>query len=291
MIKRLELLIKNVKRNRAQKSFLHELGLPAIAPIPDYMLSSKHYLRQVLSLPETRIHYSDNKIIITIQGIDYYPTTHEEIFILYEIFCNSTYNFVCPWPCIVIDIGMNVGFSSLFFASKAHIEKVIGYEPFEPTYKRALENFQLNPALASKILPINLGIGSRDEKRSFDYSEDWKGNVSITDDPHFRPREGTRVTQEEITIVSADKVFRKIHNDYSNIKILCKMDCEGAEYGIFESLSGFRADQLPDAFMIEWHYKGNQAIIDFLTQRGYLVFPFAHANEGLGMLYATRTQE
>jgi FkbM family methyltransferase len=289
MIKRLELLISKVKRYRAQKRFLDEFGsLSFIDPIPDFVLKSKHYLRQLLLTPETKIHYSDHKLVITIQGIDYYPTTYEEIFILYEIFCNGIYNFVSPGPCLVLDIGMNVGFSSLFFASKDDVEKVIGYEPFMPTYKRALENLQLNPALASKICPVNLGIGIRDEKKSFDYSEEWKGNVSITNDPHFRPRAGTRVLQEEVTIVSADKIFKKIHDDYSNVRILCKMDCEGAEYEIFQSLSGLRGDQLPDAFMIEWHYRGDQEIADFLTQRGYFVFSFPHSEEGLGMVYAIR---
>jgi FkbM family methyltransferase len=290
MNNRAKLLIGTVKKRRAEKMFLRELGLPDVDPIPDFLLRAKYYLQKLLTLPNAKIQYSDCKLTITIQGIDYYPTTFEEVFILYEIFCDGIYNFVCPWPTMVIDIGMNVGFSSLFFASNANVEKVIGYEPFQPTYKRALENFQMNPALSAKILPLNLGIGIRDYKGSFDYSEEWKGNVSITGDPHFRPREGTRVTQEEITIVSADKLFKKIQDDYSGIRKLCKMDCEGAEYDIFQSLSGLGSDQLPDAFMIEWHFKGNQGIVDFLTARGYLVFSFAHADEGLGMLYATRTQ-
>src|SRR6185369_17215134 len=122
MIKSLELLISKVKRYRAQKRFLDEFReLAMIDPIPDFLLSSKHYLRPLLSLPETKIHYSDRKITITIQEINYYPTTYEEIFILFEIFCNGIYNFIPPGPCIVLDIGMNVGFSSLFFASKDNI--------------------------------------------------------------------------------------------------------------------------------------------------------------------------
>jgi FkbM family methyltransferase len=268
--------------------FLHELGSPDIDALPDFFLKSKDHLRHLISLPGSSIRSVDGKTIITLLGIDCYPTNKEEIFILHEIFWSGIYNFLSSRPCIIIDIGMNVGFSSLFFASKTSVAKVIGYEPFLPTYQRALENFQLNPTLYQKIVPVNLGIGTRDERKSFAYCEDRKGSVSITDDPHFRPREGMRVTQEEITIMAADKLFRKIRSDYSGLQIVCKMDCEGAEYDIFQGLSEFGGDQLPHAFMIEWHYKGNQTIVDFLTRRNYEVFSLTHDNQDLGMIYAVK---
>jgi FkbM family methyltransferase len=59
---------------------------------------------------------------------------------------------------IVIDIGANLGDSSLFFAKKGF--KVIGFEPLNKVYEIALENIKLNN-LEGKITLVNKGVGAK----------------------------------------------------------------------------------------------------------------------------------
>ena len=65
---------------------------------------------------------------------------------------------------IVIDIGMNVGIASLFFATLPHVEKVYAFEPFKAPYLRAMDNFKLNPALSAKIQAYNFGLSNKFEE-------------------------------------------------------------------------------------------------------------------------------
>ena len=50
--------------------------------------------------------------------------------LLYEQFLTrSSYNFVFDMQIVVIDIGMNVGDTTLFFAANPFVKKVYSYEP------------------------------------------------------------------------------------------------------------------------------------------------------------------
>src|SRR6185312_6672086 len=48
----------------------------------------------------------------------------------------GSYNLIVPTEkkIALIDIGMNVGITSLFYASKPNVEKVFSFEPFVPTF-------------------------------------------------------------------------------------------------------------------------------------------------------------
>lgn len=291
MKNKIKLLINKLVKKKTLENILDELGLPNIYPIPKFMLDSKSYLLKLKSLPSTLFQLNEENIIISIYGINYFISTREEVFILYEIFINGIYNFEFSDPCVVIDIGMNVGFASLFFASKENVEKVISYEPFQPTYKKALRNFQLNPNISKKITPINLGAGLKDEKRIVDYCEEWAGSATITDDLHFHPKAMAKITQEEISIVSANQLFHNISREFSGIKKIYKIDCEGSEYDIFSALASFQKDQLPEVFMVEWHYRGPEDIVKYLSSRGYLSFSLFPNSITIGMIYAFKTEK
>ncbi len=277
-----------LKRNSGKDEIINGLIGSNNKEVPNFISSSLKYLSNLKGIPGTTFKLNGNELLVSIQGINYAISTHEEIFILNEIFVTGAYNFECRGPSIVVDIGMNVGLSSLFFAAKNNILKVIGYEPFRPTYERALSNFELNPSLANKIDTINMGMSNKNVTNTFDYYEDQKGSVSITDDPHFNFKSSIRTRKEEVKIVSADEQFRNIQRNYPNYNLICKIDCEGSEYDIFNSLHNLQRDQLPNVFMVEWHYKGNREIIDFLLSYDYIVFSFPFQSNDLGMIYASK---
>jgi len=277
-------------KHQSNNQVLEQLGFPVKNSIPIYIRNSIRYLRDLHQIPNTKFILNVDNLQILIKELNFTVTTQEEIFILREIFVDGIYNFEFSQPCIVIDIGMNVGFSSLFFAKKNTVHKVFGYEPFKPTYLRALQNIQQNPEISQKIEAINLGISNQNETRTVNYCDSNKGSVTITDDKNFSQKIGSKITREKVSIIAADEVLLKISQEYCDKPIICKIDCEGSEYAIFKSLESFKREQLPDAFMVEWHYKGPQEIINFFSSKNYFINWFGN-DKGIGMLYATKIQD
>jgi hypothetical protein len=71
-------------------------------------------------------------------------------------------------------------------------------------------------------------------------------------------------------------------------EIILKMDCEGSEYDIFESLSS--AKILPDFnfIIVEWHYKDPEKIFTALRDAGFVFMAFDPQSKTAGMIYAFR---
>jgi len=83
---------------------------------------------------------ADENILIKIDNAEFKINDEEELFILTEVFLEGTYNLISPTnkKIALIDIGMNVGVTSLFYASQEKVEKVFSFEPFTPTFNMAL---------------------------------------------------------------------------------------------------------------------------------------------------------
>src|SRR5690606_13837023 len=88
------------------------------------------------------------------------------------------YDIEIPESSIVIDVGFNVGFASLFFAAKKNVSKIYSFEPVRPTFEQGLNNLCLNTRLSTKIEPFNFGLSDCDALAIVDYSYQCKGQVS-----------------------------------------------------------------------------------------------------------------
>lgn len=96
--------------------------------------SSKEYLSE-----------DKDGVISDINGIKIMQRYHTDFLFVSEIFVDNTYYLDLAYDdYVVIDIGMNIGIASLFFAAKKEVVKVYGFEPFEDTYNQAIENFKRN---------------------------------------------------------------------------------------------------------------------------------------------------
>lgn len=172
------------------------------------------------SVPKRYASYKDINFVI--RGND-------EEYIFSEVFINSDYQIESNDDLIVFDIGMNVGIASLYFSTLENVKYIYGFEPFKFTYLCALENFDLNPKLKEKIIPLNYGLGNEDNwvKGCIDYT--YKGNSSVVREV---PWANDQV--ELVEIRKTGSVLNEFINKHKDLKVFIKIDCEGGEIEIFK---------------------------------------------------------
>jgi FkbM family methyltransferase len=223
------------------------------------------------------IQIVDEKLIYTIDGVNLNITTSEEIFIINEIFIDGCYNVTIRESFNVVDIGMNVGFASLFFASNPKVNKVIGFEPFKSTYADAIFNFSLNHQLKSKISTFNFGLSNEDKSVIIPFSSTLKGKNSSNNEDSVG---------ERIELREASLVFDELINEHKGFPIFVKMDCEGAEFQIFESLILKGVPKEVFGLIIEWHEKPPVAIVQTLLANDFKIHQ--NGRERIGLIVAFR---
>jgi FkbM family methyltransferase len=231
--------------------------------IHGFIIDRLDFFLQLANIPESEIILEKDQINFKTGDILLNVITAEEIYILYEIFVRKCYEVITEKDFNVIDVGLNVGFASLFFAQNHQVKRIYAFEPFKPTYEAALANFELNTKYSGKILPHNIGLGSKNEILRVSYNDKFKGKNSSLNI-------GLENT-ELIHIHRADEVIESIFEDNPANRFLIKMDCEGMEFEIFEI---FKNKPLPDqlfGFLIEWHYRDPKPIIDVLITNHFRV--------------------
>jgi FkbM family methyltransferase len=234
------------------------------------------------------VRVSVNGTIASYLGISFYMRSIEDFQIANEVFVFNEYNFQTERDCIAVDVGMNVGLTSLFLANLPTVTEVYSFEPFAAPYRRALENFDLNPRLSPKIKAYNYGFGADDQLLTVYSDENSTIGTSVKGLSAGRP--------EEITIRDASTELRKIINraKHHNLDVVVKIDCEGSEFAIFDRLDKHDLIKEARVFLIEWHKwwsadKTQREIVSCLTKNDFIVFDRTVPTLISGQLYAIRT--
>ncbi|MBV8848830.1 MAG: FkbM family methyltransferase [Methylobacteriaceae bacterium] len=230
---------------------------------------------------------STDGMTITFSGVTFNANCYDDVNFVDELFTKSAYNFLSPHDTCVIDVGMNVGLASLLFAAKPFVTEVHSFEPFEETFTRGLANLRLNPNLAAKIKPTMVGLSDADESAIFRVA-DTRGDSGGQSTQDVAGGIPTRLELRE-----AAAVLRPIVTSARarGLRVVVKVDCEGAEFPLFKSLSRDDLLQEIDALMVEWHRvlpgKDQTELIQPLLDRGFLVFDLTPPS-GNGFFYAAR---
>ncbi|MEP6260722.1 MAG: FkbM family methyltransferase [Gillisia sp.] len=227
-------------------------------------------------------------LLFIINNVKHYVTSSEEIFILNEIYTNDCYMIIGKEKSYnVIDIGMNVGFSALFFSQLPTIKEVFGFEPVPQTYAQALENFSLNPDLAKNIKSFNFGIGNENRKEQFVYNHNFKGSVG-TVEATFKKSNDENNEIVDVEIKDVNNITSEIISERPLEKFILKLDCEGAEFEIIESLSINHHLSKFEIIILEWHIKEPDELISWLLDANFVIHRNMR-NETLGLLYAFKS--
>jgi FkbM family methyltransferase len=187
---------------------------------------------------------------------------------IYQIFWEEQYKMLPVDNAIVIDVGSNIGDSSIYFALHG-AERVIAIDPSPQNYIIAKKNIILNN-LSEKIKVVLAGCASKTCYIAISRSE------NSTLNKHF---DGTQVkVWPEMARNLEPERFPRIKlfslsdllSEYGiNTKTVLKMDCEGCEY---EALISSPPDILKrfSHILIEYHH-GYLDIRDKLLSCGFKI--------------------
>ena len=269
-------------------ALLNEVRFPEATAMPDpaFFLEIEPTLRYLFENGAT-VKAIDDDIIVTIDNISFYVREHDDLNFIHEIFFRKIYNFLLHDDCCVIDIGMNIGLVSLMFASKPVVKQVHSFEPFNGTYARALANLRLNPEFAHKIVANNFGLTDKDEDKVVLVPEGMEsGSFSTYESPSGKPYH--IVTRNAGTVLGPIIAAAK----RSDLAVVAKVDCEGSEYPILETLEERGLLGEFDAFLVESHWIGWQKtrhdLIAALTRHGFVVFDLTQRTSTNGVFYAVK---
>ncbi|NCY22470.1 FkbM family methyltransferase [bacterium] len=142
-----------------------------------------------------------------------------------EIFIAQNYQKLWPDSCppLVWDIGGNIGMFVLDAFSRCPEARYVSFEPCQPTFELLDMNRRANPSIHWEVHPF--GFGRATETRLAFVPKNHFGETSLFS------REGRAFP---LALVQLEEFWRKAGRP--NVGLL-KVDCEGAEFEIFESLS------------------------------------------------------
>ena len=189
------------------------------------------------------------------------------IFTSSAVLLNNEYNFSIDEPYIMIDIGFNIGITSLAFAQNNNIKQIYGYEPFGPTYQNGLENLKQNPLSAKKIKVYNFGLSDKECSLEIAYNKERIGSMSTIKDRFSNNFDFI----EKVIVKNAADELRPIFEKHSE-KIFLKIDCEGAEKEIIPCLNQAGLLKKTDVIIMEWHFEYPHTILKILNQNGFITF-------------------
>jgi FkbM family methyltransferase len=237
-----------------------------------------------------RFAYDDVRAInkVTIKNIEFYLREGYYSFLLKEVFIKETYHFNLSVPSIVIDIGTNIGVSALYFAKNSKVTKVFGFEPFPETAQAAVDNFDLNPKLHSKIHLAEFGLSNTEQSISVDYCFEASQLASIGGFK-YPISKNFDLKSTRIEIKKASESLVTILNDNDEEKIL-KIDTEGSELNIIQDLQNSQLLSQFSCIMLEWHHDQETLLIEVLKANNFEVFSvdknYSKIYGDTGMIYA-----
>lgn len=200
---------------------------------------------------------------------------------------------------IIIDIGMNIGDSSIYYLNKKDTEKVYGFEPFRQTFLLAKENLERNHFEKSRYEIFQYGLSDHDERKKIFYHPD----ISIMLSTNEEISALERMTYEQahsctlentwdgmyVEIKKASDIISKIIKQHQNNNIVLKLDCEGEEYAILGDLDKEGILGLIDYVTLEWHFKGKEKIESYFNKNGFS-YCGRIIRQGLGQMFAWKNE-
>lgn len=254
------------------------------------LFQSKYYIQNLeKKFKNVTILNHKEGFLVGFHSYSIYIESNEEFYILNEIFIRNDYDFTTASKAVVIDIGANIGITSLFFSQFDFVEKIYAFEPVKDTFEQAEYNFSLNKKMHKVASIKNIGLGKSSRKEVFLFDKLWKGNAGFRglESPSYS--QNTTAREREVQIKDASVELQAIVAANPGRKVVVKMDCEGGEYEIIEGLYTSGMIQCIDVLLLEWHDHGSHKLEKILLDSGFNFFS-KNFDELTGMIYAYKNK-
>jgi FkbM family methyltransferase len=256
----------------------------------------EHSFSEKLSYLKKIINEVDNWYVIPLV---YYGLFRKEFFILnlkngqrLKLRTNSTdfYTFVNIWIVReyvrvgfeigendnVVDVGGHVGIFSVYASQFCKNGKIVAYEPVEENFRLLQENLELNKL--KNVVAFKAAVAGKKDRIKIYHGKDQAASTIYGDGQNYT----------EVDAVPLKEVLEYSHIERCN---LLKLDCEGAEYEILDSLPDEYFNRI-NRICMEYHpVKDNNKLLVELTSRleklGYKIEIVSYA-DGLGLLFANK---
>ena len=189
-----------------------------------FKLTKKEYV-----IFETR---SGLKIKIRVNSTDLMALTH--VWMIQEYYDNG---FSINNDDIIIDVGAHIGLFALLASQFCKNGKIFCYEPIKENYELLIENIEINKI--KNVFPNNLAVTKETSRAKIFLNDDQSGHSMFVQNDNF----------VEVNSKSLPDIF--VDNRINECNFL-KLDCEGAEYEIIESLSSDLFTKISKT-VIEYH--------------------------------------
>ena len=196
----------------------------------------------------------------------FYRTSSSDMTLIYEILLKSKYRseYYFPEkikPEVILDIGGNVGITSIYLASIFPNATIYTFEPLLENYKI----LQKNTEQYGNIKVFNIGLGSKNGSFKVFLSDDSEnfGGVSF-----YSEGEGNKTeSYTECKVRNINDVIQELN--ISAIDLM-KIDTEGSEYDILSCLND---EILRSIFWITGELHGNRdfELLNYLNSMGFSI--------------------
>ena len=177
---------------------------------------------------------------------------------------------------IIIDIGAHIGLFCLYASQYCKKGKIFCYEPIKKNFDILTENLELNNI--KNIIPFNSAVSNQSNKTKIFLNSD--------DSAHSIFDSGKNSVYVKSTTIKS--IFDE--NEIENCNLL-KLDCEGAEYQIIDSISPEYFIKI-DKIIIEYHLATKNSelykkLLEKLVDNSFKT-RIEKISEEMGMIYAIK---
>ena len=209
---------------------------------------------------ETKDHL---KIKIRVNSTDLMALTNVWIVKEYDI-----ENFNITKTDTVIDIGAHIGLFSLLVSKFCKSGKIFSFEPIRENFDLLAANLELNQI--KNVFPLNVAVSKNPTKVNLFLHDDQSAHSVVS--------KSTKTITVQST--SLQSIFDK--NSIESCKLL-KLDCEGAEYEIIDSLPLEYFDKIQN-IAIEYHLADSKPelakdLISKIKNAGFTIKTRPHHND------------
>ena len=176
----------------------------------------------------------------------------------------------------IVDIGAHIGLFSLLVSQLCKTGKILSFEPVRENFDLLVSNLKLNRI--ENVLPFNMAVSKNSGKL----------NLFLNDDQSAHSIFSKSSESINVESTSLQKIFEE--NKISSCKLL-KLDCEGAEYEIIDSLPSKYLDKIQN-MVIEYHLADTKpelvkSLILKIKNAGFKIKTRPHHND-MGFLIARK---